>query len=234
MRRPGARISRPRSFAALILLIPVAAAFLRQCPGFVDGSWESLPARSHRLALVRRTASTIEGDEFKAARDRIRRIQLGLGPNDPLPEEDDDAPEAAEPDVVPGPATGKLDLAEAEQPVTAAKADVSGNVTTTDAKEDDAPLDAFAGTEKDVPELQPEEADKEKKKGPNIFVALFQDLQVVTLPTPGEVAQTFGIVLLLVGGYTGFIAVVDFTSQQALGQVFADFYKAARPEAPQL
>eukprot|EP00435_Cladocopium_sp_Y103_P070003 s468_g34.t1 len=142
--------------------------------------------------------------------------------------------QAAEPDVVPGPATGKLDLAEAEQQMTAAKAEVSGEVTTTDAKEDDAPLDAFAGTEKDVPELQPEEADKEKKKGPNIFVALFQDLQVVTLPTPGEVAQTFGIVLLLVGGYTGFIAVVDFTSQQALGQVFADFYKAARPEAPQL
>lgn len=232
MRRRGAR---PRSFggsfASLILLIPVAIAFLRRCPGFVEGS---LPARSHRLALLRRTASTIEGDEFKAARDRIRRIQLGLGPSDPLPEEDDDTPEAAEPDVVPGPATGKLDLAEAEQPVTAAKADVSGNVTTTDAKEDEAPLDAFAGTEKDVPELQPEEADKEKKKGPNIFVALFQDLQVVTLPTPGEVAQTFGIVLLLVGGYTGFIAVVDFTSQQALGQVFADFYKAARPEAPQL
>ena len=24
---------------------------------------------------------------FKAARERIRRIQLGLGPNDPLPEE---------------------------------------------------------------------------------------------------------------------------------------------------
>ncbi|CAJ1438954.1 unnamed protein product, partial [Effrenium voratum] len=69
------------------------------------------------------------------------------------------------------------------------------------------------------------EKEKEKKKGPNIFVALFQDLQVVTLPTTGEVAQTFGIVLLLVGAYTGFIAIVDYASQQALGQVFADFYK---------
>jgi hypothetical protein len=29
--------------------------------------------------------------------------------------------------------------------------------------------------------------------GPNIFVALFQDLQVVTLPTPGEVAKASGI-----------------------------------------
>eukprot|EP00913_Durusdinium_trenchii_P011840 g11122.t1 len=129
---------------------------------------------------------------------------------------------------------------QAEQPAAAVKAAVSGEVTTTDAKEaadEDAPVaDAFAGTEKDVPELQIEESDKEKEKktGPNLFQALFQDLQVVTLPSPGEVAQTFGIVLLLVAGYTGFIAVVDFTSQQALGQVFADFYKAARPEAPQL
>ena len=186
-----------------------------------------------------RHASTIEGNEFKAARDRIRRIQLGLSPDDPLPEEDDESVEAGEPEVVPGPATGKLDLAEAEKGAAPAKATISGNVTTTDAKEaaDDEDIvvqDAFAGTEKDVPELQPEEADKDKKKGPNIFVALFEDLKVVTLPTPGEVAQTFGIVLLLVGGYTGFIAVVDFASQQALGQVFADFYKAARPEAPQL
>lgn len=63
---------------------------------------------------------------------------------------------------------------------------------------------------------------------------------------------------LKVGAYTGFIAVVDFASQQAqtvclaapffqaLGQIFADFYKAlglsawprsaeaARPEAPSL
>eukprot|EP00435_Cladocopium_sp_Y103_P000713 s158_g1.t1 len=69
---------------------PAHPRTLARCPGFVDGS---LPARPDRLALVRRTASTIEGDEFKAARDRIRRIQLGLGPNDPLPEEDDETPE---------------------------------------------------------------------------------------------------------------------------------------------
>mmetsp|Transcript_1272 Transcript_1272/g.1730 ORF Transcript_1272/g.1730 Transcript_1272/m.1730 type:complete len:233 (-) Transcript_1272:58-756(-) len=232
MRRPS---GRSRSLASVLVLLPVAAALLslrfRRQPSFVDGP---LPVRSQSNVI--RHASTIEGDEFKAARDRIRRIQLGLGPNDPLPEEDDEIVEA-EPEVVPGPATGKLDLAEAEQPATPAKVDISGNVTTTDAKEaseDVVVQDAFAGTEKDVPELQPEVSDKEKKKGPNIFVALFQDLQVVTLPTPTEVAQTFGIVLLLVGGYTGFIAVVDFTSQQALGQVFADFYKAARPEAPQL
>ncbi|CAK8994264.1 unnamed protein product [Durusdinium trenchii] len=101
------------------------------------------------------------------------------------------------------------------------EAAVSGEVTTTDAKE---------AADEDAPVAVPS-------------------------PDQAGSAQTFGIVLLLVrrpetfrpsdgakerrgvlrwigrcyeqrvAGYTGFIAVVDFTSQQALGQVFADFYK---------
>jgi len=84
-----------------------------------------------------------------------------------------------------------------------------------------------------VPELE-ENPEMKKKDGPNILVALTDDLTRVTLPTTTEVIQTFGIVLLLVGLYTGFVAVVDYGAQQVLGQIFADFYKAARPEAPSL
>ncbi|CAE7244372.1 unnamed protein product [Symbiodinium natans] len=129
---------------------------------------------------------------------------------------------------------GALDLAEAD--AAAAKAQVSAYVTVTDAsdEEDVKVQDAFAGSEKDVPELQPETPEKPKKEDKFILLQLAEDLQVVTLPTPGEVAQTFGIVLLLVAAYTGFVAVVDFSAQEVLGQVFSDFYKAARPEAPSL
>jgi len=127
-----------------------------------------------------------------------------------------------------------LDLAEADPQADPVKAQVTGELGTSDTKADEEPpvQDAFAGSEKDVPELQPEQPSTPKKKGPNIFVALYQDLQVITLPSPGEVAQTFAIVILLVAAYTGFVAVVDYGSQQVLGQVFSEFYQAARPEAP--
>ncbi|CAE7555279.1 unnamed protein product [Symbiodinium sp. CCMP2592] len=215
------------------LLVAAATLFARASGAFCGGL-QLLSGRGRETRTLR-LATTIEGDEFKAARERIRRIQLGLGPNDPLPEEDEEDAEA-EPEVVPGPATGTLDLAEAGAAKEAVEAKVSGNVTVTDvADEEEVKVqDAFAGSEKDVPELQPETPDKPKKEGKFILFQLAEDLQVVTLPTPGEVAQTFGIVLLLVAAYTGFVAVVDFSAQEVLGQVFADFYKAARPEAPSM
>eukprot|EP00434_Breviolum_minutum_P033658 symbB.v1.2.029783.t1/scaffold3297.1/size59542/2 len=72
------------------LIVAAVLSLPRRCPGFVDASL--VAARSRRNAMIRH-ASTIEGNEFKAARDRIRRIQLGLSPDDPLPEEDDESVE---------------------------------------------------------------------------------------------------------------------------------------------
>eukprot|EP00913_Durusdinium_trenchii_P011841 g11123.t1 len=93
-RRLAARRQRRLLSVPLAVLLPVAAAllslgFCRRCLSFAGGVAARAPS-----AMIR-YASTIEGDEFKAARDRIRRIQLGLGPNDPLPEEDDDEAEAS-------------------------------------------------------------------------------------------------------------------------------------------
>lgn len=204
--------------------------------------------RSGSRRLVARRAGTLEGDEFKAARERIRRIQLGLGPNDPLPPEDG-GEEEAQPDAVPSAPEGKgeLDLAEGKAPAEPVVAAVTGDVKTEDAAETaaasdtegeeefEAVADAYAGTLKDVAELQPEVPETEdKKQGGNFFQALATDIGLVTLPGPVEVAQTFGTVLLLVALYTGFVAVVDYGSQLALGQLFSEFYQAARPEAPSL
>merc|ERR1712079_653521 len=126
------------------------------------------------------------------------------------------------------------DLAEAADdaaPVEVKLGQDSGSADSAEDKEpepkDPVTLDPFAvESAKDVPELQKEEG--------NFFQALVTDFGLVTLPTPGAVLQTFGIVLGLVGLYTGFVAVVDYGSQQVLGQVFSEFYKAAKPEAPAL
>eukprot|EP00440_Ansanella_granifera_P071921 gb/GFBE01078049.1/.p1 GENE.gb/GFBE01078049.1/~~gb/GFBE01078049.1/.p1 ORF type:complete len:251 (+),score=72.26 gb/GFBE01078049.1/:1-753(+) len=228
--------------ASAVLLALVLSALRPQAfaaHGFVGCHAAAASGRSSRS---RRQAVSNESDEFKAARERIRRIQLGLGPNDPLPEDGEapepSAPASAEGDVA---AAASLDLAEAGQPVEPVQAKVTDEVSTSDAKaedkdeEDEAPVqDAFAGTAKDNPEFQASKPymPKAKKESPNIFVALYQDLQVVTLPTVEQVAQTFGIVVLLVAAYTAFVAIVDYGSQQVLGQVFSEFYQAARPEAP--
>jgi len=174
-------------------------------------------------------SAVVEGDEFRAAKERIRRIQLGLSDDEPLPEEEE----------FPGRQDDGLDLAEAAQTGTApVDVNVTGSTNVTDPTAETnvtAPQDAFSGTIEGggVPELE-ENPEMKKKDGPNILVALTDDLTRVTLPTTTEVIQTFGIVLLLVGLYTGFVAVVDYGAQQVLGQIFADFYKAARPEAPSL
>merc|ERR1712241_796088 len=129
------------------------------------------------------------------------RIQLGLGPNDPLPEDDAEVSEAAD-DAAPvevklGQDSGSADSAEDKEPE----------------PKDLVTLDPFAvESAKDVPELQKEESarDVRQKDGGNFFQALVTDFGLVTLPTPGAVLQTFGIVLGLVGLYTGFVAVVDY------------------------
>eukprot|EP00930_Biecheleria_cincta_P102003 TRINITY_DN93666_c0_g1_i1.p1 TRINITY_DN93666_c0_g1~~TRINITY_DN93666_c0_g1_i1.p1 ORF type:complete len:250 (+),score=55.83 TRINITY_DN93666_c0_g1_i1:23-751(+) len=181
----------------------------------------------HRLlrGILRRAVTP--DDEFRAARDKIRRIQLGLGPNDPLPEEGAEVAEAAPEEASTGDKPTDLDLAPE------AKASKKGD----EDDEDELPVvkDAFDGEEKDVPELKPSKPYQPKQVGgSNFAAALLADFQLITVPSFGEVAQTFGVVLLLVGLYTGFVALVDFGSQQALGSVFAEFYKAARPEAAEL
>mmetsp|Transcript_76680 Transcript_76680/g.242451 ORF Transcript_76680/g.242451 Transcript_76680/m.242451 type:complete len:257 (+) Transcript_76680:48-818(+) len=245
--RPRCRARHARHASRLALLLAAVAASQvvlwlgAHCLGFA-GSLQA--ARLRRAPPVLRGARTarsaspsIEGDEFKAARDRIRRIQLGLGPNDPLPEEEAEEEEA----VVPGEAKprGELDLAEAgvpKEPVVAKVTDDTGVTDASPAKVEDKPppvADAYAGSMKDVEELKPEEP-ASKNEGPNFVEGLLLEAGLVTLPSPGEVFQTFGTVLLLVALYTGFVAVVDLGSQTALGRVFEDFYKAARPEAPSL
>jgi len=197
------------------------------------------------LTRITRKASATEGEEFRKARERIRRIQLGLGPDEPLPEDDADIPEEApEKPATPqevAEAKSRLDLAEAgpaDAPVEVKLGEGSESADTAVEKapeEDKAPVfvDPFSvESAKDVPELQPEV--QQKKDGPNFFQALVTDFGLVTLPTPSEVLQTFGIVLGLVALYTGFVAVVDYGSQKVLGQVFEDFYTAAKPEAPAL
>jgi len=128
---------------------------------------------------------------------------------------------------------GELDLAEARVPATPIDVKVTRDVKTTDAA-DDEKVDAYSGTAKEVEELQPITQEKDKKKEWNFLQGLISDFRLVSLPSPGDVLQTFGIVLLLVALYTAFVAIVDYSSQQVLGQVFQDFYKAARPEAPSL
>eukprot|EP00929_Paragymnodinium_shiwhaense_P021100 TRINITY_DN13851_c0_g1_i1.p1 TRINITY_DN13851_c0_g1~~TRINITY_DN13851_c0_g1_i1.p1 ORF type:complete len:332 (+),score=59.45 TRINITY_DN13851_c0_g1_i1:132-998(+) len=228
---------------------------------FVPGHGQASLGRSFRTARSaaageKPKTGTVDPDDFDKARERIRRIQLGLGPNDPLP------PEGSMPSAA-------LNLAEAQkvQPVNvnlteampgneseiAAQAAAQliekigmdalpgapkpkrlaedGLNVITEVNESE-PIDAFAGYADDVDELKPE--DDPRKKGPNIFQALLEDLQVIRFPGLGEVGRQFGIVILMVSIYTGFIALVDFTSQQALGQVFLDFYKAARQEVADL
>merc|ERR1712032_998017 len=190
--------------------------------------------------------ASVEGEEFKQARERIRRIQLGLGPDDPLPEDEQESSEEvpekpATPQEV-GEAKTRLDLADAgsaDAPVEVKLGQDSGSANTAEDKEvdkepDKVPeiADPFSIEAKDNPELQPEEV--QKRDGPNFFQALVTDVGLVTLPTPGEVFQTFSIVLGLVAIYTGFVALVDYGSQQALGQVFSEFYTAAKPEAPSI
>jgi len=156
-----------------------------------------------------------------------------LGPNDPLPEEGEE--EVKEEPVVPTESTpkGALDLADGEKAKEPVVAEVTGEVRTTDAGDVEKVADAYAGTLKDVEELKSEAAEAKKPKA-NLIEGLIADIGLVTLPGPVEVAQTFGIVLLLVAAYTGFVALVDLGAQTALGQVFEEFYTAARPEAPSL
>lgn len=219
--RPGFASLQGREFSGLV---PVGGRF-----------------GSHGARTVRAAAPTpVETDEFKAARERIRRIQLGLRPDEPLPKEDGDEGEQ-EPSVLPQAApeaAATLDLVEAGAGEAApVAANVTGEVNVTDAsvpgaeeaEQMEAVVDAYAGKAEDVEELKAEP--KEKKSGPNIFQLLYSDLTLVTLPSVSEVAQTFGIVIGLCVLYTGFVALVDFGSQTVLGQVFEEFYKAARPEA---
>ncbi|CAE7581282.1 unnamed protein product [Symbiodinium pilosum] len=168
------RSRRNRGITTVLALFAVAAALFMRAAGAFCGGLQ-LPSGRGREARTPRLATTIEGDEFKAARERIRRIQLGLGPNDPLPEEDEE-PAEADPNVVPGPATGTLDLAEATDGE-AVEAKVSGDVAVTNAtdEEDVKVQDAFAGSEKDVPELQPEKSDKPKKEEKFILLQLVED-----------------------------------------------------------
>jgi len=244
--RPWRRRVRRTRYTSLVLLAAAAAA----CPVALWLGGESLGFVGTTATQVRRTSSLLhgsrwtaraaagtEGDEFKAARDRIRRIQLGLGPNEPLPE--DEAEAAEEEAVVPqeGKKKGDLNLAEAGAPAEPVVAPVTGDTETKDeANAEEQPLpavaDAYAGSLKDVKELKPEST--KPKGGPNFVEGLLVEAGLVTLPTPGEVFQTFGTVLLLVALYTGFVAVVDLSAQKTLGQVFEDFYKAARPEAPSM
>mmetsp|Transcript_68228 Transcript_68228/g.127346 ORF Transcript_68228/g.127346 Transcript_68228/m.127346 type:complete len:255 (+) Transcript_68228:65-829(+) len=163
---------------------------------------------------VARHAQSYSGDEFQAARDRIRRIQLGLGPNDPLPPEDG----GEEPYM---------------QNVTEEEVTKSN---TTETGVLDA-VDAYAGTEKDMLELADVEGTPKgaQESGPfkdlgKLPGQLLEDLRIVTTPSMGELAQTFGIVVALVAVYTGFIAVVDLVSQLAFSQVFQEWYVAARPD----
>lgn len=250
MKVTGHRVRRrptSRSFVLGVAFI-VSTALLRLSSPFslfVTSFQTLVPLARYHLSRRGRLArlAVVEGDEFKAARDRIRRIQLGLGPNDPLPEEaplsePEDAP------TLPQAATntkklGALDLAAPAASDAALdevpEATKASSETTPKEKEleEEEPTDAFAGKEKDVPELKPLPSTR-KKKDTNIAQDLWTDLTLVTLPKPLEVAQTFGIVLLLVGAYTGFVAIVDYGAQQVLGQVFSEFYQAARPEAPSL
>mmetsp|Transcript_19371 Transcript_19371/g.45038 ORF Transcript_19371/g.45038 Transcript_19371/m.45038 type:complete len:251 (+) Transcript_19371:68-820(+) len=167
-----------------------------------------------RYRKVARRAQSYSGDEFQAARDRIRRIQLGLGPNDPLPPEDS----GEEPYM---------------QNVT--EEEVSKSNTTATGVQD--AVDAYAGTEKDMLEMADVEGSTKgpQESGPFKDLAklpglLIEDLRIVTTPSLGELAQTFGIVVALVFVYTGFIAVVDAVSQLAFSQVFQEWYVAARPD----
>lgn len=208
--------------------------FFGLCEDFILVACSRHAARVHGVGKTLRSASA-QGDEFKAARDRIRRIQLGLAPDAPLPEEET-TPAAKEVMAVPQAAGEKkveLDLVEAGVPGTLVDVKVTGDVKTTDAAADEK-VDAYSGTAKEVEELQPMTQEKDKKKEGNFLQGLITDFRLVSLPSPGDVLQTFGIVLLLVALYTAFVAIVDYSSQQVLGQVFQDFYKAARPEAPSL
>mmetsp|Transcript_91304 Transcript_91304/g.164868 ORF Transcript_91304/g.164868 Transcript_91304/m.164868 type:complete len:281 (+) Transcript_91304:60-902(+) len=263
--RPGSRSRGAFALAALGVGAAIGALFVqgtRRTHGdqdaFVVGQWAVSRDSGRSMAvavatlgrgsrIVRTAISSVEGEEFVKARDRIRRIQLGLGKDDPLPEEGSlpvtesdvftDAP------VVPLEGLPKPELEEgiaskpeavASEPNWVDGVDLNAKKSSEDLDEDDLPpvADAFAGKDEDVPELKPLESTKPKKDSPNIFQLLVTDLGLITLPSTGQVAITFGIVILLVAGYTGFIAVVDYSAQQALGTVFSEFYKAARPEAP--
>jgi len=187
---------------------------------FVAPSRCSHPAapqlRAQQWRVVR-SAQSYSGDEFQAARDRIRRIQLGLGPNDPLPPEED-----------------------MEAPPVATEEAAEGKNTTEDAVNGTGfveAVDAYAGTEKEMMEVADMEGLKKGAQESNLFSdlaklpgQLIEDLRIVTTPSLGELAQTFGIVVALVIIYTGFIAVVDALSQTAFSQVFEEWYKAARPD----
>lgn len=192
---------------------------------------QTLGGRSHGVARHASKASALEGDEFKAARDRIRRIQLGLGPDDPLPEEGAAVPDVV-PDVVPK-SKGDLEVAEpADKDEEEAKKWLESQAAKGEAEEQ---TDAFAGKAEDVEELKPEEADPdEKKDDSNLLEMLTEDFGKVTLPPLGEVGGTFGIVIGLVIAYTVFVAVVDSGAQSVFGQLFEEFYKAARPEQPSM
>uniref|UniRef100_A0A7S3RWD5 Uncharacterized protein n=1 Tax=Strombidinopsis acuminata TaxID=141414 RepID=A0A7S3RWD5_9SPIT len=100
-------------------------------------------------------------------------------------------------------------------------------------EKEEEPIDAFAGKSEAVEELKLESRPGSKKEKPNLLAGLVDDAGKITLPSLSEVAGTFGIVMGLVVLYTAFVAVVDFTSQQILGQVFEEFYKAARPDGSQ-
>jgi len=210
------------------LRTPELEAFASAQPLSVWSRAGDLRGRARLLAEKKPTAAGVTNDDFVAARDRIRRIQLGLGPNDPMPAEGMEAPE---PVLAPQAAVkGDLELASTDIDEEAMrKVKVTGEMGTTDAteaaSESDEPKDAFAGKADDVEEIKI----AKQKEGKNIFVALKDDLGLVSWPTLPEVASTFGIVIGLVILYTGFVAVVDFGAQLTLGQVFEDFYKAAKP-----
>jgi len=222
----------------MVVALPATMFSLgRLLVGFTTPPASMRPVRVwHRIS---RKAGSAEGEEFRAARERIRRIQLGLGPNDPLPEDDQELDATPEKPATPqevGEKKSTLDLAEAgadAAPVEVKLGKDSGSTEPAEEEKEPETLDPFSvESAKDVPELQPEVS--QKRDGPNFFQALATDAGLVTLPTPGEVLQTFAIVLGLVALYTGFVAVVDFGSQKVLGQVFEEFYQAAKPEAPSL
>ncbi|CAK0823895.1 unnamed protein product [Prorocentrum cordatum] len=217
---PALRAAALASAAAALL-----CAALRPLGGFVGGAQPAAGARPgvrHRLRAGRVT----EGDEFQAARDRIRRIQLGLGPDDPLPPEDEPlAPAEPEDDL--SVQKGDLSLAPTgDDDGAPAAASMSGG-----GSKDEPVIDAFAGEAKDVPELQPEKKDEPvNPNSKNFFQLLAVDVQKITVPEIGEVATTFGIVIGISVAYTIFVAVVDYGSQQALGTFFKEFYDASRPD----
>lgn len=160
------------------------------------------------------SAAAKRSPEFALAQERIRKIRQGLDPDAPDGEEDtlEKVLEGVESEGERAQIAAEAAAVEFSQP---------------------GSLDEKKGeVEKQVAAQAAKEKQEEEEKSGGIvgwFGFLGSEFKATTLPEFGDVVSTFGVVVVFVFLYAGYILAVDVGSKTAFSPFFQEYYDAMKP-----